>query len=98
MWDQIPEDLDFLVTHMPPHQILDRYLTKNLGCPYLRDTVLDRFKPRVHMFGHVHESRGKKNIDGVQFINAANALWPNRPPVVFDYDVSSRRVLNIFNA
>lgn len=97
-WNNIPEGVDFLVTHMPPYQILDSYLQKNMGCPYLQATVLERVRPVVHMFGHVHDSRGTMERDGIRFINAANALAPNQPSVSFDYDVEARRVLAVYDA
>jgi Icc-related predicted phosphoesterase len=29
----------------------------HLGCKHLRNEVLERVKPKVHVFGHVHECR-----------------------------------------
>lgn len=29
-WNNIPEDIDLLMTHMPPHQILDSYVNKEM--------------------------------------------------------------------
>ncbi len=52
-WDKIPSDTDFLITHMPPFEICDSFLQKNLGCPMLQQTVLERVRPSVHMFGYL---------------------------------------------
>jgi Icc-related predicted phosphoesterase len=46
--------------------------SRRFGCPILRDEVLNRVKPMYHIFGHVHEGHGTKNIDGVTFVNASN--------------------------
>lgn len=58
-WDQIPENVDILVTHGPPMGILD--LTYNqqksyelCGCANLRKQIVGRIQPRFHLFGHIH--------------------------------------------
>lgn len=70
-WDLIPADTDFLITHGPPQDILDR--TKKgeaVGCKDLLDKVL-AIKPRFHLFGHIHEDYGRIKKDGIEFINAS---------------------------
>jgi len=58
VWDQIPENTDILVTHTPPLGILDRLLLgKRVGCKSLRQRI-DQIKPRLHVFGHIHEDYG----------------------------------------
>lgn len=76
-WDMIPEDTDILVTHGPPYGILDNVNKSNkaqrgkpAGCRDLKNAV-DRIKPKLHVFGHVHEGYGKVEIDGVIYVNAA---------------------------
>jgi len=61
-WDMIPDDTDVLVTHGPPQEILDK-APGNLavGCEELRK-ALDRVKPKVHAFGHIHRSYGKASL------------------------------------
>ncbi|KAJ6510920.1 Metallo-dependent phosphatase-like protein [Mycena sanguinolenta] len=49
---------DILLTHCPPHDILD--LTNKgdrAGCPALA-ARLPAIRPRLHVFGHIHEGRG----------------------------------------
>lgn len=53
------------------------------GCKELKKTVLKRVRPVVHMFGHVHESTGVQDVDGVTFSNAAMKI--NQTVNVFDY-------------
>jgi predicted phosphodiesterase len=71
-WDLIPEGIDVLITHGPPHKILDltHYDKRNVGCPALLQTV-KIIKPKVHVFGHIHEARGIQEEDGTVFINAS---------------------------
>ena len=71
-WDMIPEEVDVLITHGPPKGILDytEYDRDNVGCSLLLEKV-KQVKPKVHVFGHIHEARGKKEIDDTVFINAS---------------------------
>lgn len=62
-WDLIPDDTDILITHGPPYGVLDVVYNDygrdpKQGCMDLRD-VLDRVKPKLHVFGHIHESHGR---------------------------------------
>ncbi|KAF3385463.1 putative rhamnogalacturonate lyase C [Penicillium rolfsii] len=50
----VPDGIDVLITHSPPFAHLD--LLK-LGCPHLLQTLW-RVRPRLHVFGHVHEGSG----------------------------------------
>jgi Icc-related predicted phosphoesterase len=65
-WDLIPNHVDILVTHGPPKGILDL----NLGCEQLLDAV-ERVKPSLHIFGHIHPPYGIKTVSETTFINAA---------------------------
>lgn len=58
-WDKIPENTDILITHGPPHGILDEtyFGNQKVGCPILRHKI-DTVKPVLHVFGHIHEGRG----------------------------------------
>ncbi len=70
-WAEIPSDVDVLITHTPPGGILDvssRGL--ELGCPHLLSAI-ERTKPTVHCFGHVHASSGTHTNDTTTFVNAA---------------------------
>ncbi|KAI0641438.1 Metallo-dependent phosphatase-like protein, partial [Trametes meyenii] len=50
----IPPSVDILVTHGPPQYHLD---VAGFGCPQLR-SHLWRVRPRLHVFGHIHQGRG----------------------------------------
>jgi len=57
-WDLIPEVIDVLITHGPPFGIGDLTARGDkAGCQDLLE-VLERIKPRVHIFGHIHEGYG----------------------------------------
>jgi len=71
-WDLIPEGIDVLITHGPPAGILDtiEHHLPGAGCPSLRGAVA-RVKPKLHVFGHIHESRGLRQVDETLCVNAA---------------------------
>ena len=71
-WRQIPSGIDVLITHTPAFGVLDLPTggTMHLGCPYLRQE-LERIRPRMHVFGHVHASHGLHEGAGTRSINAA---------------------------
>lgn len=73
IWAKIPTETEILVTHGPPHGILDAVLPSNFKCgtPALKIEVLERVKPLVHCFGHIHDDNGAISIDKTLFLNSA---------------------------
>lgn len=58
-WSEtVPEDIDILVTHTPPKFYHDLSLPRGLGCEHLLAEV-QRVKPILHVFGHVHWGAGQ---------------------------------------
>lgn len=80
VWGQIPDNLDVLITHGPPRGVCDRmFLGARVGCPLLRDRVREA-RPKVHLFGHIHEASGEHHEAGVRYHNVAVARWLSREP------------------
>jgi Icc-related predicted phosphoesterase len=73
-WEAIPDDTDVLITHDLPHTIMDYvdWDRIHVGSPSLYFEVMNRIKPKVHCFGHVHSGYGIKVIENTTFINASN--------------------------
>ncbi len=71
-WDQIPMNLDVLITHGPPFGILDQVAPggDHLGCEELLRAVEEK-KPKVHIFGHIHGGAGNLDLGATRFVNAA---------------------------
>jgi len=75
-WALIPEGVDVLITHGPPFGILDKTvdhyerLGQHVGCQELRARVR-HIKPKVHVFGHIHNQYGLATVEGTTFINAS---------------------------
>lgn len=79
-WENIPSGLDILVTHGPPRHVLDEvmdymphlgsYEPRFTGCPHLFNKVMET-KPKYHIFGHIHEGYGAKEVNETLFLNVA---------------------------
>ena len=72
-WKIIDDDTDVLVTHSPPYMIGD-YVPHSMqheGSPSLYREVMDRIKPRLHCFGHIHEGYGIVDMGDIKFVNAS---------------------------
>jgi len=82
-WDQIPAGLDVLITHGPPYGILDQSAPgeEHLGCAELLKAVQKK-KPKVHIFGHIHGGAGTFENGDTRFVNAAylNERYKPLPP------------------
>jgi len=89
-WDMIPLNTDILITHGPPFGKLDyvKYPNQNVGCEELMKRV-EEIKPKIHVFGHIHEGYGYVFDGNTHFINAAvlNGRYEYRnKPVTVDWD------------
>ena len=86
-WAMIPDEIDILITHGPPHGILDR--TPNgdyAGCEELNKRI-EQVRPAVHVFGHIHLGYGTLQRDGTRFVNACicdEEYAPSNAPIVVD--------------
>jgi Icc-related predicted phosphoesterase len=76
-WRRIPKDIDVLISHGPPQDILDNAVPpgaifgdNHVGCDQLLRRVR-QVKPKLHCFGHVHSGRGIAEHDGTWFVNAS---------------------------
>jgi len=83
-WAQIPEDTDVVVTHGPPEGICDEtHAGTAVGSETLRERIFE-IEPRLHVFGHIHEARGRVHRRGITLVNAS---CPNgERPFVVDLD------------
>lgn len=87
-WDRIPEGTDVLITHGPAFGMLDQVQSdERVGCEDLL-TAIERVRPKLHVFGHIHESYGIKGWHGPTiFANASTCdlrYSPVNPPLVVD--------------
>jgi Icc-related predicted phosphoesterase len=70
-WALIPKDTDILVTHGPPYGIGDQTSHgERAGCEDLLARI-EKVRPKLHVFGHIHEGAGIYRRPGTTFVNAA---------------------------
>ncbi len=70
--EKIPSNTHVLVTHQPPHGILDKSGPYNFGCEKLLDIVTAN-RPKFHLFGHIHDAYGVEKTQHTTFSNASIA-------------------------
>ncbi len=85
-WNEIPDDTDILITHVPPQHILDQNRrAESCGCPHLTTRLKD-LKPQYHIFGHIHESYGLIEKNGTTYVNSSNLNflyeYANQPIII----------------
>jgi predicted phosphodiesterase len=95
-WDMIPVDTDILITHGPPFGKLDyvKYPNENVGCEELMKRV-EEIKPKIHVFGHIHEGYGYVFDGNTHYINAAvlNGRYEFRNrPLTIDWDPETNEI------
>ena len=84
-WAKIPLRTDVLITHGPPHGILDqcpgvpdRTRIDHAGCEDMTRAIA-RVRPKLHVFGHIHEGYGRLDRDGTIYVNASSMDGRYRP-------------------
>jgi len=58
LYKQIPDDVDVLITHGPAYMRLDKCPNGNVGSVSLRKRIDKLEHIKLHITGHIHESRG----------------------------------------
>lgn len=89
VWARIPEHTDILITHGPPLGICDRTERgEAVGCADLLERVR-QVRPKLHLFGHIHEAYGSEVQGETLFLNACLcdlSYRPCQPPFVVLWD------------
>lgn len=85
-WNLIPYNSDIVITHGPMYGIGDKAIRisqdansgdrhihyEHTGCKTLLNVLTKKIGPRLHVCGHIHESRGLYKVEGgVTSINAS---------------------------
>lgn len=95
-WNNIPDDIDIIITHGPAFGHLDIVdgRTDNLGCELLASRI-EKIKPKIHMGGHIHSGYGYKFHDNTHFFNASvldeSYVYTQRP-FTFDWDKETNEI------
>jgi len=87
-WAMIPDDVNVLITHGPPYEILDKTDEGVItGCEDLLTRVKELSELKYHIFGHIHEGYGIEEKFGIKFINASictSKYEPINKPIVLE--------------
>lgn len=98
VWGRIPIDTDVLITHGPPLGVLDQVKGgPYLGCEALK-ARLAAVRPRIHVFGHIHDSFGVAQSGPTTYLNACicdEDYRPNHRPIMLDLFPDSIKVHGI---
>jgi predicted phosphodiesterase len=95
-WDMIPQNTDILLVHGPPHGKLDfvPYVGENVGCEEMMKKIKE-IKPKIVIFGHIHEGFGYVFDGDTHYINAAvldgKYVFKNKP-VTFEWDKEKNEI------
>jgi len=85
LWEQIPSDTDFLITHGPPKGILDLSFSPDKNLEYCGDQELMnrimQLNIKHHCFGHIHKSKGCLNA-GSRTLMGLNTQFHNASCVI----------------
>ncbi|KAI6229647.1 Metallophos domain-containing protein [Aphelenchoides besseyi] len=87
-WKKIPNEVDILLTHTPPLGHSDVFRDGvRWGDAELLNVIEKRVRPKLHVFGHVHEQNGMTTNGDTVFVNASicdHQLNPRFNPIIFD--------------
>jgi len=72
IYNSIQPNVDILITHGPPLGILDQNMAGHYcGSNSLKNRIEELDNLKLHVFGHIHESRGTQLYNNKLFVNAA---------------------------
>ena len=98
-WSFIPESIDLLLSHCPPYSIRDYSIRHGdrVGCSALLDEIVTRVKPRIHLFGHVHDCHGAslyKSEENAQLGEPSSSSTPSRDILFVNVAIDRGRTLS----
>ena len=80
-WSKVNEDVDIFIVHGPPKTILDlsysrEHVLEYCGCNALKNHILNRIKPKLCCFGHIHNNENIINA-GTLKLSDYNTIFSN---------------------
>lgn len=81
LYSSIPEWIDIVVSHGPPKGILDLSYDRNnnlesCGCRSFKNHILNRVKPKLCLFGHIHNTEDIINAGTIK-LSDYNTIFSN---------------------
>lgn len=98
-WDNIPADIDILITHGPSWGNLDTVKSNSvpLGCELLANRIKE-LKPKIHVCGHIHTGYGYKFDGTTHFFNASvldESYYQTQKPITMDWNSVTNEMVPI---
>ena len=100
-WNEIPMDIDIVITHTPIYGYNDRTsnTNQNVGCADLYHR-LKEVQPHLHFCGHIHEAYGWKTMGltswyDLQTFNGCSCnlrYEAENAPISFDYNFENGEI------
>jgi Icc-related predicted phosphoesterase len=84
-WDLIPPNTDVLITHGPPYGFGDTTEAGEHAGDQELAKAIKRIKPKINVFGHIHEGYGSFRLGETTLINASvcdGMYQPVNPPIL----------------
>lgn len=93
-WNNISDNTDILITHGPSLYHLDKVRNENAGCSLLSGRI-EKLKPKIHIFGHIHCSYGYEFDNNVHYFNSSilNDKYEfTNKPFTFDWNKDTNEI------
>jgi Icc-related predicted phosphoesterase len=80
-WKKVEDDVDIFIVHGPPKGILDyshdfNHYVERCGCSALYKHITNRIKPKLCLFGHIHNNSDIVNA-GTMKLSTCDTLFSN---------------------
>jgi Icc-related predicted phosphoesterase len=86
-WARVPKDTDIIISHGPPRNILDETVDGDRVGSFEHRFAVSHIRPRLNVFGHIHEAYGMQHFVGVDYINCSilnEKYVATNEPVVYE--------------
>lgn len=95
-WNDIPADIDILITHGPSFGYLDKVIGRkdNLGCELLNNRI-KAINPKIHVCGHIHSAYGYIKDENTHYFNASvlnEGYVYTQPPITIEWDYEKNEI------
>lgn len=90
IYEKVDDDTDVIISHGAPYGILDLPRHSGHTGSHALMSLIARVKPKLVVFGHIHDSYGESEWNGVKLFNASQAgkTWTSmdNKPWIFDLE------------
>ena len=91
IYEKVDDDTDVIISHGAPYGLLDIPRGGDCTGSYSLMSCISRVMPKLVVFGHIHDSYGRDDWNGVKLFNAslAGRTWTSmdNDPWVFELEI-----------